>query len=59
METLDIWDMQLVEYGTKVMESRKRFIEEVNEIISDIHYQSDWREGAISLCPTNAGVGER
>ena len=39
METLDIWDMQLVEYGTKVMESRKRFIEEVNEIISDIHYK--------------------
>ena len=39
VETLDIWDMQLVEYGTKVMESRKRFIEEVNEIISDIHYK--------------------
>ena len=39
IDTLDIWDMQLVEYGTKVIEARKRFIEQVNEIISDIHYK--------------------
>lgn len=36
-ETLDIWDMQLAEYGTKVIESRKKFIEQVNSIIADIH----------------------
>lgn len=39
IDTLDIWDMQLVEYGTKVIEGRKRFVEEVNEIISDIHFK--------------------
>lgn len=39
IDTLDIWDMQLVEYGTKVIEARKRFIEQVNDIISDIHYK--------------------
>ena len=39
METLDIWDMQLVSYGTKVLERRRKFISEVNEIISDIHYK--------------------
>lgn len=37
IDTLDIWDMQLAEYGTKVIEGRKRFIEQVNEIISGIH----------------------
>ncbi len=39
IETLDIWDMQLAEYGTKVIESRKKFIERVNNIISNIHYR--------------------
>lgn len=39
VETLDIWDMQLAEYGTKVIESRKKFIYEVNHIISGIHYK--------------------
>ena len=38
-ETLDIWDMQLAEYGTKVIESRKQFIRQVNQIIADIHYR--------------------
>ena len=37
METLDIWDMQLVEYGTKIIESRKKFIDDVNKIIYNIH----------------------
>ena len=37
LETLDIWDMQLADYGTKVIESRKKFIRQVNEIIADIH----------------------
>lgn len=37
METLDIWDIQLAEYGTRIIESRKKFIDQVNEIISGIH----------------------
>ena len=28
-ETLDIWDMQLAEYGTRVLERRQQFIEQV------------------------------
>lgn len=39
VETLDIWDMQLAEYGTKVIESRRKFIKEINEIIYNIHYK--------------------
>ena len=39
METLDIWDMQLAEYGTRILERRREFVEQVNEIISDIHHK--------------------
>lgn len=37
LETLDIWDMQLIQYGSKIIERRQKFIEEINEIISNIH----------------------
>lgn len=36
--TLDIWDMQMVEYGRRIIEKRKRFVEELNEIIQNIHF---------------------
>lgn len=37
IDTLDIWDIQLAEYGEKVIASRRKFVSEINEIISDIH----------------------
>ena len=37
LDTLDIWDIQLAEYGEKLIETRNKFINQVNEIISDIH----------------------
>lgn len=36
-ETLDVWDMQLAEYGSKVIKRRDEFIKEINEIIKPIH----------------------
>ena len=36
-DTLDIWDMQLVNYGKLIIEKRKKFIEELNEIIKQVH----------------------
>lgn len=36
-ETLGIWDMQLVSFGSKMIERRKLFTEQLNEIIFDIH----------------------
>lgn len=36
-ETLGIWDMQLVSYGSKIIERRKMFSDQLNEIIYDIH----------------------
>ena len=39
LDTLDIWDLQLVNAGAKIINRRRRFIEEINEKILDIHYQ--------------------
>lgn len=36
-DTLDVWDMQLVNYGSQIISSRKNFIKELNYIIKDIH----------------------
>ena len=36
-ETLNIWDSQLVSYGSKIIERRMMFVEQLNEIIHDIH----------------------
>lgn len=36
-DTLEIWDAQLVSYGSKIIERRSIFIKELNEIIGDIH----------------------
>ncbi|HAU84873.1 MAG TPA: DNA replication/repair protein RecF [Lachnospiraceae bacterium] len=37
LDTLCIWDMQLVEYGKMIVERRKHFIDQLNTIIFDIH----------------------
>ena len=37
METLSVWDMQLIETGKRIIQRRKQFIEELNNIIGHIH----------------------
>jgi len=36
-DTLNIWDSQLVSYGSKIIERRIQFVEQINEIINKIH----------------------
>ena len=36
-ETLTIWDSQLVSYGSQIIERRKAFVNQLNDIIEDIH----------------------
>ncbi len=36
-DTLSVWDMQLIEYGRKIIASRKNFIDRLNEIVPKIH----------------------
>lgn len=38
-DTLPVWDMQLVETGKKIIKRRKQFVEELNEIVHEIHYK--------------------
>ena len=41
-ETLDIWDMQMADYGKKIIEKREEFVEELNELAKEnIHAACD------------------
>lgn len=58
-ETLGIWDMQLVSFGGKVIERRKLFVEQLNEIISDIHRKlSGGREEIKIIYEPDTGIEE-
>ena len=59
-ETLDIWDMQMAEYGQKIIDKRSEFIQELNETVRKIHanltggleeleivYEPDWTAGKL------------
>ena len=37
MDTLDVWNMQLVDYGSRIIKERRNFIDMMNEIIGEIH----------------------
>jgi len=37
-DTLDIWDLQLCEYGQRIIETREAFVERLNDIIFGIHH---------------------
>lgn len=36
---LGIWDMQIITYGQKIIKRRRLFLDQLNEIIDDIHYK--------------------
>ena len=36
-QTLEVWDHQLAEYGSKIIERRQKFITEINNIMKPIH----------------------
>ena len=36
-EALDVWDIQLVDYGRKIIQIREEFINELQEIMSIQH----------------------
>ena len=37
MDMLDIWDLQLVTYGNKIIDRRNLFISQMNEIVGKVH----------------------
>lgn len=48
-ETLDIWDKQMVQYGSQVIRYRRQFIEQLNEIIFHIHKQLSGKEETLKI----------
>lgn len=48
-DTLDIWDIQMAEYGKKVIEERENFIGQLNEVIRDIHLHLTGEKETIEL----------
>ena len=58
METLEIWEMQLIDYGNRIIERRKKFIEEINEIVSNIHKKltGDWECLQLIYEPSNGEI---
>jgi len=48
-ETLSIWDMQLVSFGSKIIERRRLFVSQLNEIIYNIHKKLSGGKEEISI----------
>lgn len=36
-DTLDVWDLQMIQYGKKIIKKRKKFVQELNAVIQEIH----------------------
>ena len=49
-ETLEIWEDQLVEYGTQLIKSRTNFIIELNELVREIHCSISGGKESLTLC---------
>jgi DNA replication and repair protein RecF len=39
IDTISIWDQQLVTYGNTIINKRREFIEDLNKIIEEVHYK--------------------
>ena len=36
-DTIEVWDEQMVHYGSKIIKAREKFVRELNDIIGEIH----------------------
>ncbi|MCQ2497801.1 MAG: DNA replication/repair protein RecF [Lachnospiraceae bacterium] len=58
-ETLGIWDSQLVSYGSKIIERRKSFTEQIGEILAEYHSKlSGGREKIEIIYEPNVSIDE-
>lgn len=48
-DTLSVWDEQLVEYGKKVIDARKRFIAELDAIVGPVHHHLSGGKEQLSI----------
>ena len=50
METLSVWDEQLIDYGKKIISRRQNFINELNIIVNKIHKNLSGNIENLTLC---------
>lgn len=48
-DTLDLWDTYLIRYGTEVINERQHFIDQLNDIVKDIHHHLTGGREAIEI----------
>lgn len=49
IDTLDILDLQLADAGSRIIKRRRKFIEEINDVILDIHYRISGGEEKVKI----------
>lgn len=57
-DTLEIWDEQFVQYGREIIETRRRFIDEINGIMEEIHSSITGNREKIELVYETSVTGE-
>ena len=56
-DTLEIWDAQMVQYGSQVIRAREEFVSQLNDIIYDIHRKlSGGREDLLVTYEKNVSI---
>lgn len=50
IDTLDIWDIQLEEYGKKLIKRREEFIASLDEIVSELHGSISGEREELHIC---------
>lgn len=48
-DQLDVWDLQLLEYGNKVIEERTNFINQIRPLFNKIHYKISGEKEKINI----------
>ena len=48
-DTLDVWDEQLINYGSEIIKRRNEFIKELSEIVVGIHYKLSGNTEELSM----------
>ena len=57
-DTLEIWELQLVQYGNRLIERRKQFVEDINRIVSSVHKKLTGNKEEIQIIyePSNGNM---
>lgn len=53
-DTLDIWDEQVVRYGSEIILKRREFIEKLNSIIDPVHYKLSGEKERLTISYENS-----